>query len=84
MKTLQVYTRDGCGACVEAKIFLQQLNIPYEEINVDINDDGLYFLQSRGDRYLPQFYTNENKRFVPGGWNSVRTMREQEILDRLK
>lgn len=83
MKTLNVYTRQGCGSCIEAKKFLQELNIPYVEINIDADAVGLHFLQSQGDRYLPQFYV-ENKKFMPGGWNTVQTMRQHEILDRLK
>jgi glutaredoxin len=84
MKTLHVYTKHGCGSCFEAKKFLQQLAIPFEEINIDNDTVGLHFLQSQGERYLPQFYTSEGKKFMPGGWNTVRTMRHHEILDRLK
>lgn len=83
MKTLFVYTRNECGNCVEAKVFLNELEIPYTEINVDNDYDGLEFLHRNGDKYLPQFYTDDRK-FMPGGWNTVRTMRQHEILERLK
>lgn len=83
MKILNVYTRDNCPACIEAKIFLHSLEIPFNEINVDIDQSGLNFLHLNNDRHLPQFYS-ENQKFMPGGWNSVRTMRKHEILNRLK
>ena len=83
MKTLYVYTRPGCGSCIEAKNFLNQLKIPYTEININVDAVGLQFLQNQGDRYLPQFYV-EGKKFMPGSWNTIRTMRQHEILDRLK
>lgn len=83
MKTLFVYTKSGCAGCTEAKVFLNNLNIPYVEINVEQNPKSADFLHSQGDKYLPQFYTDSG-RFIPGGWKAVKTMRHQEILDRLK
>lgn len=83
MKTLFVYTKYGCTGCLEAKLFLEDLNIPYVEINVEDDLEGLNFLHSQGDKFLPQFYTDDRK-FMPGGWNTVKTMRQHEILERLK
>lgn len=83
MKTLFVYTRNGCGDCADAKNFLNELGIPYVEINVEHDLEGLEFLHGQGDRYLPQFYTDDRK-FMPGGWRTVRTMKQHEILAKLK
>jgi len=83
MKTLFVYTKSGCAGCTEAKVFLNDLNIPYVEINVEQDLISADFLHSQGDKYLPQFYTDSG-RLIPGGWKAVKTMRQQEILDRLK
>ena len=83
MKTLFVYTKSGCAGCTEAKVFLNDLNIPYVEINVEQDPKSADFLHSQGDKYLPQFYTDSG-RFIRGGWKAGKTRRHQEILDRLK
>ena len=83
MKLLNIYTRSNCTACMEAKIFLHNYEIPFNEINVDVDQSGLDFLYKNNDKYLPQFYV-EDKKFMPGGWNTVRTMRKHEIFNMLK
>lgn len=83
MKTLLVYTKQGCRGCVEAKNFLDDLEIPYTEVDVESNTNGADFLIQQGDKFLPQFYAS-GKKFVPGGWKSLKTMRQNEILNRLK
>ena len=83
MKTLLVYTKQGCSGCIEAKNFLNELDIPYTEVDVELNQNSADFLIQQGDKFLPQFYAN-GRRFVPGGWKSLKTMRQHEILDRLK
>jgi glutaredoxin len=83
MRTLLVYTKQGCNGCLEAKNFLDDLNIPYTEVDVEFNQHSADFLIQQGDKFLPQFYSN-GKKFIPGGWKSLKTMRQSEILDRLK
>ncbi len=83
MKTLYVYTRSGCGGCTQIKDYLNQLNIDFTEINVDYNPLALEKIQRDGHRFLPQVYA-DNKLFIPGGYKTIRTMRRNEILDRLK
>lgn len=83
MKTLFVYTRSGCNSCIEAKDFLLRNSIPFKELDVDNDLTALEHLHRNGDKYLPQFYI-DGKKFMTGGWKTVRTMRQQEILDRLK
>jgi len=83
MKTLFVYTKQGCRGCAEAKVFLEDLDVPFVEIDVELNPDSADFLAQQGDKFLPQFYTDSG-RFIPGGWKSIKTMRQQEILNRLK
>lgn len=35
MSSIQLYTREACGACVRAKVVLKHNQIPYEEIIID-------------------------------------------------
>ena len=35
MDKIVIYSADWCSGCVSAKRFLEEKNIPYEEINID-------------------------------------------------
>ena len=83
MRTLYLYSKNGCGACNEAKKFLKNLEIPFVEIDVERNRTALDKLYRDGHKYVPQFYADDQL-FMRGGWNTVRTMRKHEILNRLK
>jgi glutaredoxin len=83
MKTLYVYSRSGCGACVQVKTFLTGLGIPFVELNVDQNRAALEKLYRDGHQFVPQIYADD-KLLMPGGWKTVKTMRRDEILNRLK
>ena len=83
MKTLYVYTRNGCGGCNQVKSFLSDLQIPFVELNVDQNRLALEKLHRDGHQFVPQIYADDQL-LMPGGWKTVKTMRRNEILDRLK
>ena len=83
MRTLYLYSKSGCGACYEAKQFLNNLGIPFVEIDVEQNRQALQKLYRDGHQYVPQFYADD-RLFMRGGWKTVKTMRKHEILDRLK
>lgn len=83
MKTLYVYTKYGCGGCTELKRFLTNLKIPFVELNVQDNPRALEKIHKDGHRYLPQVYANDEL-FIPGGWDTIQTMRQHEILERLQ
>ena len=83
MKTLYVYTKFGCGGCVEIKQFLTDLQIPFVELNVETNSQALEKIHRDGHRRLPQVYA-DNEIFMPGGWDTIQTMRRHEILERLE
>jgi glutaredoxin 3 len=83
MKTLYVYTRNGCGGCNQVKDFLKKLDIVFVELNVDQDQLALEKLYRDGHRFVPQIYA-DNKLLIAGGWKTVKTMRRDEILDRLK
>jgi glutaredoxin len=83
MKTLYVYTRNGCGGCVAVKNFLKGLEIPFVELNVTFNRVANEKLKRDGHKFVPQIYANDIL-FMPGGWNTIKTMRRHEILEKLK
>lgn len=83
MKTLYVYTKKTCSGCNALKKFLDELYIPYVERDIDV--DAAAYKKLRDDRHqtVPQVYADDQL-FVRGGWNSIKTMRRDEIIDRLK
>lgn len=82
MKTLTVYTKPGCQYCAAAKTYLNENGIEYIEIDITLNEDKLEWLRSQGHKSLPVIYAGEEP-LVNGGWNTLKTMRKQEIMERL-
>lgn len=46
---IHLYTEPGCGACTEAKSFLQSRGIPFEERDVRANPEYLRILEHELD-----------------------------------
>lgn len=82
MKTLTLYTKPGCTYCAQAKDHLTKLEIAYEEVDITKDDAKRNWLMSQGHKTLPVLYVEE-KLLVPGGFNGLKTMRREEILERL-
>ena len=53
MNQIKLYTRTLCGWCQDAKAWLHQHNLPFEE--VDVSDPAAYGEMQRlsGQRYVP-------------------------------
>ena len=43
---IDFYTTDWCGDCVRSKALLNKLNLPFNEINVDLNEDANEFIKT--------------------------------------
>lgn len=83
MKTLTVYTKTGCGYCIQAKDHLKKLGIDYQEVNISDDPEAREKLIAEGHTTLPVLYAG-NKILVRGGFTSLKTMRKEDILERLK
>lgn len=82
MKTLKIYTKPGCGYCTQAKDHLSKLGLAYEEINVATDPAAREKLIAEGHQTLPVLYAGDTL-LVQGGYNSLKTMRREDILERL-
>jgi glutaredoxin len=82
MKILTVYTKPGCQYCVAAKTYLDENSIDYVEIDITLNEDKADWLRSQGHKSLPVIYAGDQP-LVNGGWNVLKTMRKNEIIERL-
>ena len=43
---IDFYTTDWCGDCVRSKALLKRLNLAFNEINVDLNEDANEYIKS--------------------------------------
>ena len=43
---IDFYTTDWCGDCVRSKALLNKLNLPFNEINVDLNEDANEYIKT--------------------------------------
>ncbi len=54
MKQIKLYSRDLCGWCQDAKVYLRERNIPFEEIDVGRNPAANAEMEKlSGQRYVP-------------------------------
>ena len=54
MRQVKLYTRKLCGWCIEAKDYLKQHGIPFEEIDVGRDTNAAAEMeQLSGQRYVP-------------------------------
>ena len=77
-----VYTQNLCGYCSYAKMYLERMDIPFEEINIDENKQAREFLREQGHRTTPQIYHND-KLLVEGGCDGLRQLSKEEIKERM-
>ena len=69
MDKIVIYSADWCSGCVSAKRFLEEKNIPYEEINIDsqgISRNRL--MELTGRLAIPTIVVNEK---VIGGYTDL-------------
>ena len=69
MDKIVIYSADWCPSCVSAKRFLEEKNIPYEEVNIDsqgISRNRLVELTGR--LAIPTIVVNEK---VIGGYTEL-------------
>lgn len=81
MKKLTVVTNKNCHNCNLLKEFLTFYQIPFD--NVDSTSPlGRNLLMQHNLKVVPQIFVDQSL-FVVGGYRTVKTMRKQEILDRI-
>jgi glutaredoxin len=79
---LTLYTKNNCGYCLQAKALLKNNDIPYEEINIDSDEDAKNFVINEGHRTMPQIY-REGALFVDGGYQGLSGMGVDTIKTKL-
>ena len=84
MRSVTVYMGPMCSYCDAAKRLLKRNNIPYNEINVALEDEKREEMlsKSNGKRTIPQIFFNE---LHIGGYEELRTLEKKgELLNLVK
>ena len=61
MQRVTVYTTDSCGYCVQAKSLLKKRSIPFEEVNVQNDQEKrAWLVKTTGRRTVPQIFIGDD------------------------
>lgn len=79
---LTLYSKNNCTYCVQAKNYLKNNNIQFQEINIEQDPQAREFILSQGLRTMPQIFM-AGKIFVEGGWSGLSKMTADEIQNEI-
>jgi len=82
MKNVTVYMGSRCNFCDAAKRLLKRNNIPYNEINITLDENKREEMlkKSNGKRTIPQIFIED---FHVGGYKELRALENKGELDNL-
>ena len=82
MKQVTVYMGPMCVFCDAAKRLLTKKNIPYNEINIAIEEGKMKEMikKSNGKRTIPRIFIED---LHIGGYNELRALENKGELDKL-
>lgn len=59
---ITIYTKSACPNCVTAKMILQSLNLPFDEIDIETGDRFANFVANYPDaKQMPQIFINDQR-----------------------
>ena len=79
-KNITIYTSSLCGFCYRAKSLLQKKNIPFEEIDIDLdyNKRNEMIKKSGGRTSVPQIFFKDSH---IGGCDELYKLDEEDNLE---
>lgn len=77
---LVVYSRDNCPQCKFTKEFLKKHNIPFETVNVEVQDGALEILRHYGWQSLPVVSIDDELSDQTKTWFGFRPDRLETLL----
>lgn len=78
--TLVVYSRDNCPQCKFTKEFLKKHDIPFETVNVEVQDGALEILRHYGWQSLPVVSIDDELSDQTKTWFGFRPDRLESLL----
>ena len=79
---IQLYSKNNCPYCVQAKNLLQLKGIDYKEVKIDESSEAREFIVGEGHRTVPQIY-KDGKLLVEGGFQGLK-QQPDEFFNKLK
>jgi glutaredoxin 3 len=77
--TVRVYTKKNCAYCVRAKALLSKKNVPFEEIDVESDDElRTWLVEKSGQRTMPQIFVGDRSL---GGFTDIDALDRKGELD---
>ena len=82
MPEVVIYTTTYCGYCLRAKMLMEEKQVRFEEINLDLQPEkyGEMLSRAEGRRTVPQIFVNGNG---IGGYDEMYDMERKGQLDDL-
>ncbi len=82
MKNVEIYTGPLCAFCDAAKRLLARNNIPYQEINIALEEGKMdeMLSKSNGKKTIPQIFFDEHH---VGGFEELRALEKEGKLNSL-
>lgn len=76
-----LYTKPSCGYCMRAKSFLDDMKVPYSEVDVS-NDRSKHeeLMDQTGSRTVPYIFINED---YIGGFTDMLKMAEEGTFEKM-
>jgi glutaredoxin 3 len=79
MRKVTIYTTNYCGFCRRAKAILKQQSVPFDEINVEDDDEKREWLQRvTGQHTVPQIFFDDE---AIGGCMDLEELIRKGTLD---
>jgi glutaredoxin 3 len=79
MPKVEVYSKQNCPYCVRAKALLQKKKVPFEEIDIEHDDEKrAWLVQASGQRTVPQIFVDGRPL---GGYTDIDALDRQGKLD---
>jgi len=82
MSKLTIYTKYLCPYCVQVKNQLSDMNIEFEEINIEDDAEQKAWIIEQGHKTMPQIY-RDGKLFVEGGASGLAKLNLFEVKERM-
>ena len=79
---IELYTKNYCPYCVQAKMLLNKWDIPFKEYHIESKSGAKEFLKMQGHTTVPQIYRN-GRLLVEGGYDGLVALGKQQLNERL-
>lgn len=56
---VKIFSKNNCMQCKMTKRFLSENNIPFEEVNIDVEPEAVEWLKGQGFQSVPVTFSNE-------------------------